>query len=569
MQRVLSCAALALGLSLALEAQPLVDEGGILNAASYLSPRLPGGAIAQGSIFVIFGDRMGPATLAAAGFPLPNTLAGTSVRVTSGGQSLDCPLVYTVASQVAAILPSNTPVGSATLTVSFGGQTSAARSFRVVASAFGTFSLNLGGTGPGVITNFESATSHPLNTALQSARPGQTLILYGTGLGALPAGTPDNGAAPAVQINAANVELYVGSRRANVAYAGRAPTFAGLDQINFVVPGGVEGCSVPVAVKIGDIISNYVSIAVAAAGGVCSDPLSLPSSLLDRLNSGGSVRLGNMSLSRVELENSVPVAGIQALKIDSGNADFSELTPAALNSGAQLGLAGSSSMGTCYVFVGNPSGLFPADPIRPRGLDAGTAINLNGPKGARTLRRAPGVTGSYNETLTTGDLLGPILGGGDPDGYLVAGNYTFNNGTGGTDVRGFNTSYTLPPNLNWTNRAATTTVNRANGLTVNWTGGDPNGYVQIYGFSPVDNNDNSVRGYFVCTERTSVGTFTVPPAVLLAIPPSPPAPTGSSLPPRGSLGVGSISPTREFSAPGIDYGTLSSTSMVIKPVPYQ
>jgi hypothetical protein len=131
MSKLLSCLILAAALSMVLEAQPLVSEGGILNAASYLSPRLPGGAIAQGSIFVIFGDRMGPATLASAGFPLPNTLAGTSVRVTSGSQSLDCPLVYTVARQVAAILPSNTPVGNATLTVSFGGTELSRRSKRL------------------------------------------------------------------------------------------------------------------------------------------------------------------------------------------------------------------------------------------------------------------------------------------------------------------------------------------------------------------------------------------------------------------------------------------------------
>ncbi|MBZ2183672.1 MAG: hypothetical protein K7J46_03100 [Bryobacter sp.] len=565
MSKFLSCLILAAALSMVLEAQPLVSEGGILNAASYLSPRLPGGAIAQGSIFVIFGDRMGPATLASAGFPLPNTLAGTSVRVTSGGQSLDCPLVYTVARQVAAILPSNTPVGSATLTVSFGGQTSAARSFRVVASAFGTFSLNQGGTGPGVITNFDSAASQPVNTAVRSARPGQTLILYGTGLGALPAGTPDNGAAPAVQINASSVELFVGGRRASVAYAGRAPGFAGLDQINFVVPGGIEGCSVPVAIKIGNIISNYSTIAIAANGGLCSEPLGLSSTLLDNINRGGSVRYGSIGLSRVDAEITLPFLGTQSLKTDTGSADFEEINLTTINRGAQLNVAGTSAIGTCFVFVGSENNLIPIDPIRGRGLDAGTAINVNGPKGAKTLRREEDLIGSYGETLASTGIPG-ASGGGDPDGYLVAGNYTFNNGSGGADVRGFNASFTLPPNVNWTNRAAITNVNRANGVTVNWTGGDASSFAQIYGFSLSGSEDDAVGGFFSCLERASAGTFTVPPAVLLALPPSP---SGAALFPLSTLGVGGVSAPREFTAPGLDYGVIVSTSIAVKSVTYQ
>ncbi len=568
MNKLLSCAVLALGLGTSLFAQPVVSDGGILNAGSYLSSRLPGGAIAQGSIFVIFGDRMGPANLASAGFPLPNTLAGTSVRVTSGGQTLDCPLVYTVARQVAAILPSNTPVGNATLTVSFNGQTSASRNFRVVQSAFGTFTLNQGGTGPGVITNFESASSQPVNTALRTARPGQTLILYGTGLGPLPAGTPDNAAAPAVQINPSNVELLVGGRRANVAYAGRVPGFAGLDQINFVVPAGIEGCAVPVAIKIGNIISNYVTIAITASGGVCSEPLGLSSTLLDRINNGGSVRFGSIGLARADLEIMLPfLQSPQSIKTDTGSADFEEINLTTINGGGQLGVAGTSTVGTCFVFVGSQNNLTPVDPIRARGLDAGAAINMNGPKGARSLRRVENLIGTYGESLATGGIGVPgAPGGGDPDGYLVPGNYTFNNGAGGADVRSFNASFTLPPNVNWTNKAATNTINRTNGVTVNWTGGDANSFVQIYGYSLSEDSDNAVGGFFVCLERASAGTFTVPPAILLALPPSP---SGTSLLPLGAMGVGGVSAPREFTAPGLDYGVIVSTSMTVKSVTFQ
>ncbi|MFN7640424.1 MAG: hypothetical protein ACK5PR_01615, partial [bacterium] len=142
----------------------------------------------------------------------------------------------------------------------------------------------------------------------------------------------------------------------------------------------------------------------------------------------------------------------------------------------------------------------------------------------------------------------------------------FNNGSGGADVRGFNASFTLPPNVNWTNKAAITNVNRANGVTVNWTGGDASSLVQIYGFSLSGADDNAVGGFFSCLERATAGTFTVPPAVLLARPPSP---TGTGLFPLSTLGVGGVSAPREFTAPGLDYGTIVSTSVAVKSVTYQ
>lgn len=550
-------------------AQPVVNDGGILNAASYANSRLPNGAIAQGSIFVIFGARMGPAAIAQAGFPLQTTLAGTSVRVTSGGTNSDCFLVYTLAGQVAALLPSTTPVGNATLTVTYNGATSASRAVRIVPSSFGTFSTNQAGSGPGIITNFESATSQPVNSVLRSARPGQTLILYGTGLGPLPAGTPDNTAAPAVQIGAANVELYVGSSRANVAYAGRAPGFAGLDQINFTVPAGLSGCSIPVSVKIGTVVSNFTTIAVAPNGGTCSDPLGLSSTQLDRIRSTGSLKLGSISLARIDAELSIPGIGSLSVKSDSGSADFVEYTPLTIESSAGLNAGGAPSYGTCYVFSGSPGSTEIEDPTPLKQLDAGILINVNGPKGAKTLKKVPTTVGFYSETFGTSGINIPGFPGGTGDtSYLDPGTYTFNNGAGGADVGGFNASLTIPAVLNWTNRAAVTTVNRAQGLTVNWTGADPNGYVVIYGYSAVGSGSTAISATFICSERGSAGTFTVPSQVLLALPATPSGSGGLTDLPPGALALTSGSTPVSFTAPGLDVGTVVSTSAIFKSVNY-
>jgi len=184
MRIILSFSVLSMLLIGTAAAQPKV--GGIVNAASYIQPGLPNYGIAQGSIFVVFGSNMGPAQLAQAGFPLPSAagLAGTSVQIMVSGVTVNAFMIYTSATQLAAILPSNTPTGAGTLTVTFNGQKSDPVPIQVVASAFGVFTLNQAGSGPAIVQNFVAgATALPINGLAESATPNQTLILYGTGLG--------------------------------------------------------------------------------------------------------------------------------------------------------------------------------------------------------------------------------------------------------------------------------------------------------------------------------------------------------------------------------------------------
>ena len=69
-------------LALTPEACAAPQIGAILNAASYSLPALPNYGIAPGSIFVVFGNELGPATsVQASGSRFPTTLGGTSVRV--------------------------------------------------------------------------------------------------------------------------------------------------------------------------------------------------------------------------------------------------------------------------------------------------------------------------------------------------------------------------------------------------------------------------------------------------------------------------------------------------------
>src|SRR3954451_1457404 len=105
-------------------AQPSITA--VQNAASYIPAGLPNSGIGQGSMFIIKGNNLGPANVVvASSYPLQTTIAGTSVQVTVGGRSVSGLMYYSLASQVASILPSSTPLGTGTVTVSYNGQTSA------------------------------------------------------------------------------------------------------------------------------------------------------------------------------------------------------------------------------------------------------------------------------------------------------------------------------------------------------------------------------------------------------------------------------------------------------------
>jgi len=93
-------------------AQPYINTNGVVNAASFTPPDLPGGALARGRLFTIFGRQLGPATgVSATSFPLGTTLSGVSIRVFQGTTTVDAIPVFVSAGQINAIMPSNAPLG--------------------------------------------------------------------------------------------------------------------------------------------------------------------------------------------------------------------------------------------------------------------------------------------------------------------------------------------------------------------------------------------------------------------------------------------------------------------------
>ncbi|HTS65578.1 MAG TPA: hypothetical protein VMH28_26330 [Candidatus Acidoferrales bacterium] len=487
----------------------------ILNAASYAQPGMPNSAIAQGSMFVVFGTGMGPADIVQAGvYPLPTTLSGTSVRVTVGATAVDAFLVYAHVNQIAAVLPSGTPTGIGLLSVTYNGHTSEPGAFRIVRNSPGILTQNQAGTGPALAQNFNSESDQPRNTLTHAAHAGQVLTLWATGLGPI---SGSDAAQPVPGDLNLNLQLLVGGKPAKVRYKGRSGCCAGIDQVQFELPANVDGCSVPVAIRVDDAVSNFGTIAVAASGDVCTDLSGASGADLERWQAGANVAAAAIGLHVTQdCEDFYPCGFDTPVPfIESGEASF-------LRSGLSLirTRAGLPPAGSCIV---SPAGVGSGALVgAPQPLDAGGVLNVSGPKGARQIMlQSPGY---FSQQFAQGATVQ----------FLVPGTYVIDNGAGGADVGPFQVMLTVPPTF-------TSTVDSL-GAHVTWTGGDPAGFVTIQGGSA--SPTTRAAAAVVCTERVSAGQFTVPPEVLLSLPAAP------------SLSA-SYQSTAMFRARGLDLGQVT------------
>lgn len=558
---------LILGLSAAIGfAQPTI--GGITNAASFTLAPFPGASIAQGSFFSIFGTGLGP-SVADCGpgltdclwkpYPVPTSIQGVSAAVTVGNNAPVNVYLYLVfESQINAVMPSSVTPGSGQITVTFNGQTSQPANITVSPGSFGTFTLNQSGTGPGIFFNIDPV-SHggSLNTFFNTARPGQYITMYGTGFGA-PADVADEGTqAPTFPDDSTqaphnlSVQVWVGGQPATVAYAGRSQ-YTALDQVNFIVPAGpgVQGCFVEVAIVVtppgGNLaVSNFTSMAVDPNGEACHDADGINMSGLATAVNKGSVNIGIIGLRSTFLNVDILGPPFVGWLSDTVGATFGTLSGSALES--FQGVGGSvPSVNNCSV---TPYQYFPppADPALASltYLDAGSALQIQGPLGTVSIPKNSNGNG-YSAVVGGQPLseVGSVPPSGPPpffvtttanaDGSyaltnIVAGTYTVSS-LGGA-VGAFTATVAVSSGaaaFQWTNESipdngtGSSPIPLNQPLTVTWTGGDPQGFINItlMGSNPkLFYPDPATTGIVAqCVANASAGSFTVPTYVLQALP---------------------------------------------------
>jgi uncharacterized protein (TIGR03437 family) len=484
-----------------------INYRGVVNAASFTPPGLSGGSIAQGSIFSIFGQGIGPSTLAqVSSFPLSTTLAGVSVQVTQGSTSVNAIPIVVTAGQVNAIMPSNAPLGRVAIQVTYNGSASNTTAATVTANSIGIFAANSGGFGPGILQNYISAANQPLNSLVQTAAPGQAVVLWGTGLGPVSADnvapTPGNLSTP--------VEIFVGGVPATILYSGRSPCCSGLDQIVFTAPANAPlGCYVPVQIRTaGTTLSNAVTMAIQTGGGPCSDPGNAIASLFAK---GGNVGVAILlrEMFRTDVDTSQPTD----ISTDSAIVSSYSAPGGALFFNSSLS---APPPGTCTVYSVSGRSLILNTPAFFGGL--GSELDA-GPTMA--------IAGTFQASLSR-SLVSPFYSGvlGTNDPSLGASTLIFNATTptqvsapGGTDVGPFQVAVPPAVQVNWLNRLQIETIDRTQPLTVTWS---PTGLQNTTMLVTGSNYDmlTNTTGTFLCTASSAAGSFTVPSYILGALLPS-------------------------------------------------
>jgi uncharacterized protein (TIGR03437 family) len=527
-----ACAAGLVFTAISLAQQPAIT--GLLNNYSFVQPGLPNYGIAQGSIVDIFGTNLADAPVALQSIPLPISLAGVSANVTVHGVTAALILYYVEPTQVAAILPSSTPVGSGQIIVTNQGRASAPFPIQVVPSAFGILTFN--GAGYGAAAGFDSKSAPVELTA--AIHPGEFVTIWGTGLGAV-TGDETQVQTPRDLTNVP-IEVDIGGVPAAVSYHGRS-IYPGVDQINIIVPAGLEGCFVSLVVRTGTVASNFTTIPVTAAGRTCSDPIfGLSAAQLQTLSGNFFFARGTISIGK----DVTTAPGQAATTTDSASALFISV-PSDFNASASLIAGLGASLGSCMVYGISSSGaILGPDFNRGTSLDAGSALNVAGPTGSALMTVLnPAREYLYTKVFDPGFIPG------------TGGAFTFdhipNDPESGFKNAIENATITIPAPLVWTNQTGITSVDRSQGVTVTWSGGDPNTYVSISGSSVLGANSQG-GAYFNCSAPVSAGKFTIPSAVLESLPASESATTGSF------LRVENRTNGRNFSVAGVvDIGIIS------------
>lgn len=527
---------------------PVIAKAGVVNAASYLPASIPAGAIAQGSFFSIFGSNLGPAATArVTSFPLGTTLGGVSLKFTAQGRTVDAIPAFVAPSQINGIMPSNAPTGDGTMTVTYNGLTSPPMAVKVVVNNFGSFST-AGGQGPGIIQNFITPDDQPLNTTESPAKPGQAVILWGTGLG--PVAVPDNQAPPAADLPF-NVQIFVGGKLATKLYSGRTPCCSGVDQLVFYVPNDTpQGCYVPVQVQVGGTFSNQVTMAIDASGQKCSNT-SPSGGLPVSGGKSGSVLLGRADVIDSVLSGSsgspsafsVDWVSVSFTETSAGGATgfnpFQSLPPlgsCSTNNGKDLDLLG---------LLGGSTASLPGGGTK-KYLDAGTPLSITGPSGTKSIPKSDSGSGSYMAFV--GGALPLGLSPSQP-AYFASGLYTVS-GNGGKDVGAFQARVNATAAPVWTNRDQITQIDRSFPINITWSGGDPaSQYALIMGLS--NDSDSKNSGSFVCLAPMGDGRFTIPVSAVANLPA-----TGASTTAFGTLifGAAPSGTPATFTANGIESG---------------
>ena len=227
---------------------PLINAGGVVDAASFAAPVVPG------SLVSIFGSNLAPQTAQAATIPLPTSLAGVSISF----NGLSAPLLYVASGQINAQLPFEVSSNSSVnVVVNNNGVVSTPQTVDVSPYAPGVFTLG----GYAVAIHSDGSLAAPAGSIAQVAShpavPGETLQVLATGFGPVnPPAITGNNSLDMLRRTIATPNVLIGGSLAQVTFSGLSPQFVGVYQLNVIVPVNASpGDSVPLQIQIGGAVN--------------------------------------------------------------------------------------------------------------------------------------------------------------------------------------------------------------------------------------------------------------------------------------------------------------------------
>jgi uncharacterized protein (TIGR03437 family) len=221
---------------------PVIASGGVLPAAAKVFPL----AVAPGQFVAIYGDMLAAQTAQAPAPPYPAQLSDAQVLI----NSVAVPVQFVSPSQINIVVP-DAASGLVKLTVQ-NGSGSHTVNVLVEPAVPAIFTQNGSGSGPAAALK---SADNSLVSAANPLHAGEYVELFVTGLGA----TTNRGG-----LDYANRQptVTIAGQDCAIGYAGRAPGFPGLDQINCLTPSGISNTAAPVVVASGARLSNTATLAV-------------------------------------------------------------------------------------------------------------------------------------------------------------------------------------------------------------------------------------------------------------------------------------------------------------------
>ena len=208
------------------QASPTLE--GVAHAASFES-----GWLAPGVIATIFGKGLGPSQLATM-----QVVQGKAARILAGVAVLvdgqPTPLIYVSANQISFVVPYGTDRPSVTIVVDNAGKVSRPFPVSIAPVLPGLFTRDSSGQGPVAATHADGA----LVGEARPVRPGDVVILYGTGFGELRQPGVDGALVDrTLPVPRGEVRVWLDDRELDVLYAGGSPGLINaVTQVNVRVP---------------------------------------------------------------------------------------------------------------------------------------------------------------------------------------------------------------------------------------------------------------------------------------------------------------------------------------------